>query len=305
MPKLPWFLLICLLPVMPLCAAGDDSPGLCPDGGRCVMGWNLKAMVYVDLKDIRAALDIWVVEVGRRNGLRMESRIYNDVRDVLADLKAGKVDMVTGTMLDYLYLAERTDIEVAFVGTSNGRKAEVFRLLVRADADIKDLADLRGKRLVVRKGEELGLLYVDVLLLRKGLGTCRSLFETVTEKQRPSQAVLSVFFGQADACIVAEGVVETMAAMNPQVGERLRAMASSPDLVDRVSFFRKAYDARAKDLLLRQASRLKETPGGRQLLLLFRGDGVARLRESELSPVRALLDEYKRLRGREWRAAEQ
>jgi len=289
-----------------LCAAAQWPASLtaqqrksvvCDDTGRCLMGWNFEAVVGTPRKDVRAAADVWLVELGKAHGLRAASHIYDNIHDIVADFGAGKLDMVGGTALDYLYLDERFEVEVAFVGMRHGRKAASYRVLARADSGVEGVKDLHGKRLAMKKGEDVGLLYLNVLLLRERLGEAPSVFGSIQRTQKYSRAVLAVFFGKADACIVREDVWETMVALNPQIGRRLKVLASSPELVDRVLFFRKAYNQELKDLILRQAVCLNETPAGMQLLTLFRMDSTALLRESDLDSVRDLLKEYRELGG--------
>jgi len=277
-----------------------QDPASAPDAGarRCAMGWNLRAVVGSDVKDIRAAVDVWLVELGRMEGLRAESRMYTNMRDMLRDLKAGKLDIVSGTALDYLGICKNVEVELAFVGVRQGRKAHSYRVLVHGDSGIMDVAGLKGKRLAVKHGEEMGRLYLNTLLLRHGMREAPSCFSTVVEKGKFSQAVLAVFFGQADACVVTEGVLDTMIALNPQIGQRLKVLASSPRFVAQISFFRKEYDADARRSVVERALSLTGSAPGRQLLTLFRLDRLGLVKESDLDTVRDLLGEYERLGGR-------
>jgi len=69
---------------------------------------------------------------------------------------------------------------------------------------------------------------MDVLLWRSGLDAGETFFEEIQEVSKVSQAVLPVFFDQADACIAPMDAFRTMAELNPQLEEELWVIDTSP-----------------------------------------------------------------------------
>ena len=256
------------------------------------MGFNIQVLADAHATDLQAAVQLWVREVTRKTNLEPVTRLYDDVESMLRAFQRKDIDLANGTALDYLRISREVDVEVAFGGSVGGRATRKYLVLVRADSPYADIKDLAGKRLAVRMRDDVGRLFLDTLLLRSVGREAPEFFLPISEKKKFSQVVLAVFFGQADVCVTTDTVFRTMTELNPQVGRRLRPIAVSPELLDRVSFFRKGYSPRAKQLLTHEASMLAGNEHGKQFLTLFKIDGVALLQDSDLDSVRVLLKEY-------------
>ena len=278
-------------------AVGKGAEGADPDGrGHVVVGFNLKSLTNADVKDVSAATELWVREIAKRSGLRAEARVFRNDGELRGAFREGTVDMVSGTTLDYLRTLRHTKAEVAYGGLAGGKATRRYLVLVPVASAYRHVPDLRGKRLAAKREEELALLYLNTFLLRSGQEEAGRFFRDIVEKRTWSQAALATFFGRADACLVTDGAFKTMVALNPQVGERLRVLASSPELVETLAFFRLEYDGETKRKIRRAVSGLASSQYGRQLLLLFRLDDVVALQESDLRTTRALVEEYWALR---------
>ena len=133
----------------------------------------------------------------------------------------GMLDMANTTALEFLQLREGLNVELMYGTQRGGKKTHRFLLLVRSNADIKGIPDLKGKKLTFKFNEETGSLFLDTLLLRNRLPASGQFFAVLEPKRSFSQCVLSVFFGKADACIVEDLVYATMVELNPQLGKQL------------------------------------------------------------------------------------
>lgn len=111
-----------------------------------------------------------------------------------------------------------------------------------------------------------------------------------------SVPILAVFFGQADACVVPQEIFTTMGALNPQVTKRLTPIATSEDLLIGITFFRSDFDKRHKQEIESRAENLQNTVHGKQMLLLFKIDGIRRLDETALDSLKRLMQEHERLK---------
>jgi hypothetical protein len=72
------------------------------------------------------------------------------------------------------------------------------------------------------------LLWLDTQLLRQQLPPSHSFFRSVKLVENASQAVLPVFFRQADACLLPRWSYDTMVELNPQVKEQTTILVHSP-----------------------------------------------------------------------------
>jgi len=141
----------------------------------------------------------------------------------------------------------------------------------------------------------LALPWLETMLDTEGLGVGTDFWDTITSVKKLSRVVLPVFFGKADACLVTRRGFDLLAELNPQVGDRLRAIAVSPEVVPVVMFFRTDYAPPSKDSLLDALSRLHETPAGQQVLTVFQIDRLEEYPTLCLDSARQLMAGYSRI----------
>jgi ABC-type phosphate/phosphonate transport system substrate-binding protein len=263
-----------------------------------VIAYSPRSLVDVDPKDAMAAFKIYVEELARKIGYTGASAPYDNVESVMKEVENGKVDMISMSSIQYLRVRNKSLIEPAYGNVRGGKTTLRYLLLVNNKQGFMKITDLQGKKVILLKGEEIGALYLNVVLLRQRLGEARDFFSSVDEKVKTSQAVLSVFFGQADACVVNDLAYQTMIEMNPQLGRDLKALYTSPELLDNLAVFRKNMDNTIKQKTREVASGLKTNPRGKQILMLFKIEDLAPIKESDMSATKELLAEYDRLRAK-------
>jgi ABC-type phosphate/phosphonate transport system substrate-binding protein len=265
------------------------------DKPRFYIGYSSKTFLDVDMKDAVAALDVWVNEWSTKEGFIAQNNIYDNLNMLIKDFQEGKLDFGIVKSLDYLKIRKAINSELAMTHVKGGKKTIRYYLLVRSDSGISNMRDLKNRKLTVRKGDDMGLLYLNTILLENKQPEVDKLFSFIDVKGRSSQVILSVFFGQSDACLTSDVTYKTMIELNPQVKEKLRILSSSEELVEGVNFFRKDYNENNKKIVLDRSQTMQNTTRGKQILLLFKIEKVAPLAEKDLDSVKRLLGEYERL----------
>jgi phosphonate transport system substrate-binding protein len=144
----------------------------------------------------------------------------------------------------------------------------------------------------------LALLWFTTLLLKRGLPESDNFFSDIKKVEKISQAVLPVFFMQADACIVRRAGFQTMVEMNPQVNKNLIVLQKSPVFQESLFCVRKDYDDKSKKIILDVVETLHLDPKGSQMLLLFRKNRVLPFKPEYIESVEALVKEYNELKKR-------
>ena len=89
---------------------------------------------------------------------------------------------------------------------------------------ITKLGGLAGRHLIILDSPQTLLVdaWLGVALAKEGI-TGKSAVK-VTRHTRAAQAVLPVFFGQADACVASKRTLETMFELNPQLAKKLKVV---------------------------------------------------------------------------------
>ena len=251
-----------------------------------------------DLKDMESATNIWLTWVGEKWSIKAKSTIYNDLSSISGDFIKGKIDLITLTSLNYLkfihHLSE--DPELGPAGVLNGKVCIKYLLIVRNDLKYNHISDLRGKKLTLQTVGDIERLFVNTLLLRDGLKEAKNFFSKIIEKTKPSRAVLDVFFGKSDVCVVPEHVFNTMIELNPQMAQQTKVLAISPAVLPAVTGFRKNCDPRVKKFLLDQVPVLQNSEKGKQLFLMYKIEDVAQIQDTDLDTLRDMVSEYDTLK---------
>jgi len=257
-----------------------DSDSSAADGPPIPLrfGVSTDILMNVSLKDAQAAFEVWTKEIGREMGKSVETHAYiiEDPNAMAAAVRRNQVDLVLLPTLDYLrFKEEGLPLEASRIAVVARASLDIELLLVRRDTGIASIADLAGRRVLLRPGAvgHLSELWLDVLLLRSGHFEARRFFgevRPVGQVGRSNQIVLPVFFRQAEAAVVREANLATISEMNPQVGRDLLPLARSPHLLHGVVCFNKQIAPEPRQILLDGLARLEQSTAGKQILTLFK-----------------------------------
>jgi ABC-type phosphate/phosphonate transport system substrate-binding protein len=267
-----------------------------------IVGYSSQLFSHVDVNDAKAATTVWTDILISKKGIfkKTNTVIIQDIPSLEKAVKAKAVDIVILLPQEFIEIRNKVPLEPVFSSAISRGVYEEFILLVRKDQGIEKLSDLRGKRLLVETGQRgtIPAFWLDILLTREKLPEGKEFFSSVREANRISQAVLPVFFRQADACLASRYAFETMSELNPQVGKELKAIATSPGFLTGVICFRRDFYAQFKDHLDDSLKSLHIDSQGRQILTLFRINQLIPFEHSHLETVEALLKEHQGLRVR-------
>jgi phosphonate transport system substrate-binding protein len=215
------------------------------------------------------------------------------------DLKAKKLDLVFLTPGDFLELAGRTPLDPVMVSVAGKSHELEILILVRKDRHIRDFKELRNSVIAVpAKVIQHGTLYslwVETLVMREGFHDMAAFFNSVRETPSPSQALMQVFFRQADACAVTSQTFELASELNPQIGREIMALARKDKLVGGIIAVRRDLSEEHKQKVRQVLATLHEDQGGRQLLVLFQLNRLVPYRADYIKTTEAFIAEHKKL----------
>jgi phosphonate transport system substrate-binding protein len=265
-----------------------------------MIGYMASVFVDVDMDDARVVTKLWSDLVVRKKSGKAETTIYQDLSVLERDLKAGKVDMAILVANEFMELRNRAPLEAIMVSSREKEFYEELYLLVRKDSGIRSVKDLRNKTFILQKGQYAVVhkIWLETLLMKEGDHDARQFFSAVKDARKPSQAVMPVFFRQADACIITRNGFDVMAEMNPQLRNELLILARSPKIASGVIALRKDYREDRKETVRELLSTLHEDTQGKQLLTLFRMSKLVPFRQEYMTSMEAFLREHRDLKVR-------
>ncbi len=265
------------------------------------VGFGRTSFLTVNIADAKAAFKVFAESVGKKKGYDLDVMVqaFESDEALAAAVTNNTFQLVIMVSWDYLNAGLEKHLEPRFVPSKGNKGLQEYVLLVVSDGPYQHVRDLGGKAIILLENTncEMSLNWLETLLLEEGLGTPDEFFSCASMEKKPAKAVLPVFFGKTDACIVNAPVFETMKELNPQVGRRLRAIAVSEPLLDGATYLsRKGWKkSKYREDMIKALETLHEDPQGQQILTLFKADRLVPFEEALMSGTKALKEKYDRL----------
>jgi ABC-type phosphate/phosphonate transport system substrate-binding protein len=266
------------------------------------VGISSRVFPDIDPRDAQVAMAMWARELSRSMGLRTspETIIFGDMDELQKAIRKGKLNIVNISSLDYLKLRGKVPLIPIIVPVNNTGKSREQVLITRNDSGIRKVSDLRGKTVLLlpKTKHEPSHIWLDVLMLKEGIREKTPYFCKIKELSTPSQAIMNVFFRQAEAAIVSRGALETSAALNPQIGKQLIIIATSDSLLGDISCIPSTKDEKLRHTIENAAFHLHESAIGQQMFTLFQIDRVIPYKPAYLEGLAKLLKEQALLKAK-------
>lgn len=173
-----------------------------------------------------------------------------------------------------------------------------YVLLVRKTDDSSRLESFKGKTLVVSYGEGLLIdsMWLDSYLYEKELPVAEKFFGEIKHVRSASKAVVPLFFGKEDICLVRRHSWEVLTELNPQLGRSLEVLAVSPPLLEQVTCINtKLVNSTTFQQFQDSLVSMHETKAGKTLLNSTKVERIIRFEERYLDATRILVEKHKTL----------
>lgn len=267
------------------------------------VGYTFEDLVAVDPTDVRIAMEIWQRKLNDMIGdydLGPENYFFDDIPSLINSLKTGKINAGAIPCVDYIRSREKLPVVPILLPTRNEDVVDTYILLVNRRSEFADLSGLKSRNLIVETGERgrIALLWLDTLLLKRGLPESSDFLRSVRKVDKVSQAVLPVFFRQADACIVTYDSWNTLCELNPQLKKQLRILEQSPGYLGAVFVIRKDFPLQSMETFVKNVLAVQTKPECKQMLMLFRFNGLVKFEQSHLKTIEALVKEHDALKSK-------
>ncbi|MEZ4483391.1 MAG: PhnD/SsuA/transferrin family substrate-binding protein [Syntrophotaleaceae bacterium] len=226
----------------------------------------------VNENDAMAAVKVWSALIAKERGVPTDPtpRVYNNLQEMRQALTAKTVDSIALNTEEYWNLQPLLDDQVFIVGSNDDSFTEEYVVLVHRDSEIQRIQDLRGRRLNFYTNPRMTLAptWLDTMLIKEGLPRSPEFFR-LTDSSKISNVVLPVFFRQTDACVVTRNSFKTMCELNPQLGQHLKVVLSSPELVPSGFCFRRGYNDSIRQVIITELVQVMSSASGNQMMTLF------------------------------------
>lgn len=162
---------------------------------------------------------------------------------------------------------------------------------------IQNIEQLQSKRLImnIKGSNAVPKVWLDTLLLEKTLPSCETFFSTIKRVGKSTQAILPVFFKQADVCLVPKTDLDIAMELNPQLKTNLKILHQSPGYNRIIVCVQNAFYKKYGDLLSDTIEVANSTKQGQQLFTLFRIKKLSPFENTHLDNIKKLAQKYQTL----------
>ncbi|MFT5365580.1 MAG: ABC-type phosphate/phosphonate transport system substrate-binding protein [Candidatus Latescibacterota bacterium] len=266
------------------------------------MGFTSGTLYDVDLNDALAAQETWVRSILQQinqNKLEVEVKTvaYANVSAIAEAIKKNEIDAIIVLPLEYLALRDEVSIKPIITSHSADDAGDRYVIVTHQQNNIQTIEQLQSHSLMItiKGSNEVPKIWLETILLEKALPPCETFFGAINRVSKTTQAILPVFFKQADVCLVPKTDLDIAMTLNPQLKSNLQIIQQSPGynhiiICVQNSFYEKY--ANLHNDVIEVANRTKQ---GQQLSTLFRISRLSRFEEAHLDNVKKLVQTYQRL----------
>ena len=259
-------------------------------------GFSQDMFAGVNINDARAAMRVWTQKIASERKIPVSPEVltFTDTAAIESALRHGDIDTIGLTTREYWTLRDRVPLGRLILSITGDDVYDRYLLLVRRDGPHDSLANLGGTRLTLHVSPATGIAreWLDVALHDAGRPRAAEHFANLVEEPKLARAVLPVFFGQSDACLVTVTGFKLMQELNPQLGKRLKPIAESPPLVASFFFFRADYQSSNVQRIIDEFVDTADNPAKQQIITLFQRDSLVEGHPEALAGTMALLDRH-------------
>jgi phosphonate transport system substrate-binding protein len=250
----------------------------------------------VNENDARAAWKVYAQNIGDQNGLYVNDTplLLDGTNAIARAMELKQADLFVLAAEEFIALEHQGLEGPLLLSKTQEKFTEDYLLLAHEDGGLRRVEDLKGRSLNVPSDARstLSRLWLEVLCREHGLGPANQVLARIASTEKTPQAVLPVFFGKADACVVTRNGWEVMCELNPQLKMQLRIVAASPSLVPTVTCFRHGFSEKFKQRTIKAVELSSTKPSFQQIMVLFKSDQISSEPLEVLKPTRELVAIY-------------
>lgn len=296
-PQRPNRVVIPVLAAVLLCAFASGGWGQSSE--ICRVGFTYRAFGELNENDAMAAVKAWTQAfmAERKIPATLEPSVYRNLSDMKTALTEKAVEALNMTTDEFSQLRGLLAEDVIVYGVASDSIDEEYVLLVNRNSMIEKLVDLKGGNLGLLSSIRASLAetWLDTILLREGLAPARDFFGRIDTDPKVDNLLIPLFFEKLDACVITRSGFDLMVELNPQTGQRLEVLSTSPPLVPTVFCFRNGWNPPVREKMVEAIQRWHLSPAGRQSLMLFQIDSLKAQSIQGLDSALDLIDEHRKL----------
>jgi len=245
----------------------------------------------VRYKDAKTAMELWIKKLADKVGVRSKLLFYRNFSKLKQDIEYQKIDTLilsSYSYLTYLHFCKQNFYQGWIKEEKDGKPFFRYLLLSTKKIKIKD---------------EYKVDYYQYSNISKTIAQIYGwehkknfIFQKTSKESKPT---LDLFFNKCDYAIVKEERWKLMQELNPQLTQTIKIIYTTPRIfVDIISLFSNHLSQKNRNIYYKSLNSLNTTSEGKQLMRLFKFNGLIRFRENQLYPLERYYAKYLKLKAK-------
>lgn len=243
------------------------------------------SMTNYSKKDLKIAMNLWLQKISKKSGYEAHMYFYDDPKQAVKDLAAGKIDYVSAFPLVFVKYFDLSKLTDGFSGGLEHPETNNFAVLVKNDKSIKSWKDMKNPRIGIQKNDLLMHLYAKY--------KTNNINQEIVDYKNRSKTVLDVFFNKLDVAIVPLRSFTLAKELNPQIGKKIKILEITHLNATNLGFYRKSLDEKVKKDVMKSAMKIFSSQKGHQMMMIYKADKIIKTKLSDLKPVEEFYKKYK------------
>jgi ABC-type phosphate/phosphonate transport system substrate-binding protein len=262
------------------------------------IGYTANAFAEVNINDAQAiAGRLTDFIAGKKKG-KAYTKIYTSLAEVDSSFSSKDLDIIVLVGNEFVKLKSRPLLDPLFISARGGDVYEQLALIVRKDSGFKTIKDLKGRVFVNHRGlyNEMKNVWLETQVMKEGGRDIKKYFRFSKEVMKPANAILAVYFKQADCCMVTINNFNVAVELNPQLKKELMVFMESRPFAGGIVAIRKDYNRHNREIITDSMEKLHEDVQGQQLLTIFHKNRLVPYSPEYLTTLETMLKEHDELK---------
>lgn len=198
---------------------------------------EIKTIAYLDeifddlkYKNSELLLEEWINGLTVDTPFKADIKVYKNIHKMIDDYINKKIDILV--LNPYYYLVNEKKLiknTTTFLTLQQNKdfKLERIYIVTNKNSNINKLSDLNNKKIVMRKTNYLGKVFLDTEYFRKSNKNPNELIDNV-HYVNDNTFLIKTYFGLYDACIINSYYYKIMLELNPSIMKKTKILSSSP-----------------------------------------------------------------------------
>lgn len=280
------------------------------------IGISGSSFLGVNQSDAEASFKAFMITIAEKRGYLLEPKttLYDQPAEFAAAIRTNPPHVAVVDAWEYLSMDLAGKVEPTYVVPQASGLFNTYVLLTRVGSGLDAPAQLRNREVLLLESmnAKLGRAWFQALTGSLGERSAPTAapapaasaapgdgeFAQLEIVSKPSLAVLPVFFGKKQSCVITTSGFAVMKELNPQLGRELQVIATSDGYMETVICLGTTgwKTVQTRGDFTKSLEELHETPAGQQVLSLFKAGRVMPFEPWYLDSIRALRAQHEHLR---------